>query len=66
MYTFIDFDRYKTQLPRSEASRHIIIRTVWTSFDYISGTENAKKFDHYVVGGVINCGMYDYPLSFIK
>lgn len=61
MYTFIDFDLYKTQLPRGEASKNIILRTVWTAFDYISGSENAKKFDYYVVGGVVNSGMYEYP-----
>ena len=66
MYQNIDFDRYRTQLPRTEASINVIIRTIWTSFDYISGTENAKKFDHYVVGGVVNSGMYKYPANFIK
>ena len=39
----------------------IILRCMWTSFDYISGSENIKKFDDYVVGGVYFCRMFAYP-----
>jgi cancer susceptibility candidate protein 1 len=39
----------------------IILRCMWTSFDYVSGAENIKKFDELVVGGVTLCKMYCYP-----
>ena len=34
---------------------------MWTSFDYVSGTQNLKAFDDYVVGGVFLCRMFSYP-----
>ena len=35
---------------------------MWTSFDYISGPENAKKADELCVGGIIHSRMFQYPL----
>ena len=37
------------------------MRCIWTSYDYVSGKENAKKFDEMVVGGVIHCRIFKYP-----
>jgi len=34
---------------------------MWTSFDYISGPENAKKSDEHCVGGVVQSRMFLYP-----
>jgi hypothetical protein len=39
----------------------IILRCMWTSFDYVSGAQNLKAFDELVVGGVFLCKMYGYP-----
>lgn len=40
---------------------NLIVRYLWTSYDYISGPENAKKSDDIVVGGVGHFRMYNYP-----
>lgn len=37
------------------------MRCMWTSFDYISGLDNIRKFDDIVVGGVVHCRMFQYP-----
>lgn len=48
-------------LPRAHNNVHLILRCVWTSFDYVSGYENMKKSDFISVGGVSNCRMFGFP-----
>ena len=57
----IDFDLMHCGIPRLFSSQSMIMRCIWTSFDYISGPENLKKFDDIVVGGVVHPRMYYYP-----
>mmetsp|Transcript_5836 Transcript_5836/g.9352 ORF Transcript_5836/g.9352 Transcript_5836/m.9352 type:complete len:302 (-) Transcript_5836:804-1709(-) len=56
----ITFDYVQCAIPRPHQSQHLIMRCLWTSFDYISG-ENLKNFDHITVGGVQHCRMFQYP-----
>lgn len=57
---FIDFDIWKTYLPRQESSKPVILRCLWTSFDYVSSQEDLKKSDTIIVGGLICCRMFMY------
>ena len=57
----ISFDYYQSGLPRQHGAVVLILRCVWTAFDYVSGPEMFKKFDELAVGGVIHCRMYMYP-----
>ena len=57
----VNFDKYHTALPRQYNNVKLILRCIWTSFDYISGLDRQKQFDHIAVGGVINCRMFGYP-----
>jgi hypothetical protein len=38
----------------------LILRCIWTSFDYVSG-EKSKDFEYIAVGGVGLCKMFSYP-----
>lgn len=57
----IEFDNYKSGLPHQQKSQQLIMRNIWTSFDFISGPENQKKFDDICVGGVVLNKLYQYP-----
>lgn len=57
-YRKLEFDYFQSGLPRQHSSQHLIMRCMWTSFDYISGLENIRKFDDIVVGGVVHCRMF--------
>ena len=57
----ISLGNYQSGLPRQNASMNLIVRQIWTSFDYISGVENMKKSDDIVVGGVGHFRMFNYP-----
>ena len=54
----IAFDHFSQKLPHQQSACQLILRCLWTSYDYVSGEENKKKFDHYAVGGVSHCRMY--------
>jgi hypothetical protein len=54
----VEFDCYKSGLPHSHKSALLIMRNSWTSFDYVSGPENRKKFDDICVGGVVLNKLY--------
>lgn len=54
---------YATSLPFSQKNAKIILRYLWTSFDFISGRENQKKSNDLCIGGVICNRMYIYPES---
>jgi hypothetical protein len=57
----VEFDYFKSALPHQQKSAQLIMRNSWTSFDYISGPENLKKFDYICVGGVILNRLFFYP-----
>jgi len=57
----IHFKSFATGIPRSNATSHLVIRCMWTSFDFISGPENAKKSDELCIGGVTYSRMFAYP-----
>lgn len=57
---FIDFDIWKTNIPRQYASQSLILRCLWTSFDYVSSDEDLKKSDTITVGGLICCRMFSF------
>ena len=48
----------KTSLPQKYASMQIVVRNLWTSFDYLTFT---KKSSDVVVGGIMDFRMYTYP-----
>ena len=55
---WIDFDMWKTTIPRQNSSQQLILRCIWTSFDYVSSQEDQKKSDTIIVGGMLNCRMF--------
>lgn len=57
----VEFDYFKSGLPHQQKAAQIIMRNSWTSFDFVSGPENMKKFDYICVGGVILNKIYLYP-----
>ena len=59
---WIDFDVFKTNIPRQYSSQTLILRCLWTAFDYVSTYEDRKKSDVLTVGGVVHCRMFHYIL----
>lgn len=57
---FIDFDMWKTNIPRQYSSQQLIIRCIWTAFDYVSDEKDKSTSDYITVGGVVCCKMYHY------
>lgn len=51
-------ERYQTGLPQKQGSSFLVLRCLWTSFDYLSA---AKEQDDLVVGGVVDFQMFHYP-----
>ncbi len=48
----------KSKLPRTHATSHIVLRTLWTSFDYF----NKERYNvDMVVGGIVDLRLYEYP-----
>ena len=47
----IEFGRYVAQLPQKQASGQIILRALWTSYDYLTPS---KIQDDFIVGGIID------------
>lgn len=57
---WIDFGLWKTHIPRQYSSQSLILRCIWTAFDYVSNQEDLKKSDTITVGGIICCRMFLY------
>ena len=57
----VNFEVYHTALPRQYNNVKLILRCIWTSFDYLSDPEANKDFEHIAVGGIVNCRMFGYP-----
>eukprot|EP00347_Sterkiella_histriomuscorum_P021634 403333299 len=59
-HKFTDIGSLQIKIPRQHANQQIIIRTVWTSFDYVS-----SNYGHYqpdiVVGGITDFRLFQYP-----
>lgn len=49
---------FKTSLPQKYASMQIVVRSLWSSFDYLTRT---KKSTDLVVGGIVDFRMFAYP-----
>ena len=47
----LPFGNYIAQLPQKQASGNIVLRALWTSYDYLTPH---KIQDDYVVGGIID------------
>lgn len=56
----IDFGNYTSNLPMKQATQSLVLRCLWTSYDYLTP---CKIQDDIVVGGIINFQMYSYPES---
>ena len=54
----IKFGNHVAQLPQKQASGQIVLRALWTSYDYLTPD---KIQDDFVVGGICNFQMYQYP-----
>lgn len=58
--TMMEFGNYGTNLPMKQATTNLVLRCLWTSYDYLTPT---KIQDDIVVGGVVHFQMYGYPES---
>lgn len=47
----LPFGNYTAQLPQKQASGQIVLRTLWTSYDYLTAN---KIQDDFVVGGIVD------------
>ena len=54
----IKFGNHMCQLPQKQASTQIVLRTLWTSYDYLTP---AKIQNDFVVGGIVDFQMYQFP-----
>ena len=54
----LNFGNYIGQLPQKQSTGLIILRTLWTSYDYLTPH---KIQDDYIVGGVVDFQMFVYP-----
>ena len=54
-------DRLITQLPSKNQSEQLIMRCVWTSYDYVSSRKFMQESDDIVVGGICHNRMYEPP-----
>lgn len=52
------FGNYISQLPQKQANAQIVLRALWTSYDYLTPHKIQNDF---VVGGVVDFQMYQYP-----
>ena len=58
MHKSIDFGGFSCKTPRQHANQQLIIRALWTSFDYVTGYQYSPDI---VVGGVIDFRLFQYP-----
>lgn len=54
----IKFGNHMCQLPQKQASTQIVLRTLWTSYDYLTPHKIQNDF---VVGGIVDFQMYQFP-----
>ena len=54
----IAFTNHIATLPQKQASGQIVLRALWTSYDYVTPH---KVQNDFVVGGIIDFQMYQYP-----
>lgn len=60
MGVLIEYGNYGTNLPMKQSSSQLVMRCLWTGYDYLTAT---KIQDDIVVGGVVNFQMYSFPES---
>lgn len=58
-HKFTDIGSLQIKIPRQHANQQIIIRTVWTSFDYLQSPE--QYCPDIVVGGITDFRFFSYP-----
>ena len=59
-------DRYHAKTPPKNSAEKMLMRCIWTSYDYVTSSESAKKSDNIVVGGVCFNRMYQYPKPHVE
>ena len=57
-YQKVEFDKYQSGLPAKQSNQPLILRCLWTSYDYL--TPN-KIQDDIVVGGIVDLQMFAFP-----
>ena len=57
-YNKVPFNKYESGLPAKQSNQPLILRCLWTSYDYL--TPN-KIQDDIVVGGIVDLQMYAFP-----
>ena len=58
LHVDIPFGNYDCQLPVKQSNVPIILRCLWTNYDYLSQNE---KLDDFIVGGIVDFQLYQYP-----
>ena len=58
LHNDIEFGNYVAQLPVKQSNVQVILRCLWTSYDYLT---EYRIQDNYVVGGIVNFQLYQYP-----
>ena len=58
MHLKVAFGPYECGLPTKQSSSQLILRSMWTSYDYLS--EHHVQ-DDFVVGGIVDFQMFHYP-----
>lgn len=54
-------DYWETMIPPKDSKDKLIMRCMWSSYDYITTGEAAKTANSIVVGGVAHNRMYEFP-----
>jgi hypothetical protein len=49
---------FKSGLPQKHSTTKVMLRCLWTSFDYLS---RLKSMDDFVIGGITDFRMFPYP-----
>jgi len=49
---------FKSWLPQKQATQQIVLRCLWTSYDYLTSN---KEQDDIVIGGITDFRMFTYP-----
>ena len=58
LHNDLEFGNYVAQLPVKQSNVQVILRCLWTSYDYLT---EYRIQDNYVVGGIVNFQLYQYP-----
>ena len=54
----IVFGNYIAQLPVKQSNIQVVLRCLWTNYDYLTET---RIQDNYVVGGIVDFKLFQYP-----